>query len=67
MMKGQKIYLRAVRALPRRWVSDETRVCMVADDTAVAANPNFAPIKFYRGKWSQIKLVGQDAQPVEFA
>jgi len=63
-LKGDKImklwrtlYLRAIQALPKKWIDEETRVCVYDDSKIMAANPKFIPMVFKKnkGKWENIK------------
>lgn len=63
-MGDQKLYFKALKQLPDRFIDDETRATTFAPGKVIAANPKYAPI-IYRektGKWSRIKLSDADVQ-----
>jgi len=49
-----KLYLEAVRALPKKWVVDGTYIAEIFDERCVAAHPKYAPIMYQNGKWRKL-------------
>lgn len=56
MQKTKKLYLQAIRALPEKWVDDETLITIWMSNVVVAANPKYAPIKYSGGVWNEIEI-----------
>jgi hypothetical protein len=50
-----KLLLEAIRALPKKWITDNTQVIEIWDGKCVAAHYNRAPIIYKDGKWKKIK------------
>ena len=58
-----KKYLVAIRALPDKWIDDQTRV-EGFPTCVVAANPEFAPIIFREDKWEELDYSDCPIMPV---
>jgi hypothetical protein len=54
-MKNGKLYLQAIRALPEKWIDDKTNITVMEEGVAVGVNPKYAPIKYFNGRWEEIK------------
>ena len=59
---SKKLYFEAIRALPEEWVDDKTRITIWMSNVVVAANPNFAPMKYSGGEWNKIEVEAPQAE-----
>lgn len=55
-------YIEAVRALPSEWITDGLMVSIWNDDVVIAANPEFAPMKYKDDKWQELEFDGMFAK-----
>ena len=51
------MYWHAIRALPEKYVHEETQLTTITSDTAVACNPEYTPMVYrYKHGWKEIKF-----------
>ncbi len=57
-MPAGKLYYKALKTLPSKFVDDETRATVWDKNMVVAVNPEYAPIKYTRQtkKWVEIEF-----------
>lgn len=49
-----KTYLKAIRALPEKWVHNDTQIVNMFVNGIVAVNPNFKPMLYKDEQWCEI-------------
>ena len=54
-----KTYLQSIRDLPEKWINEKTEVAIYGE-TIVVVNPNYTPMMYDKGKWSQIKPYNEE-------
>ena len=50
-----KIYYEALSKIPPQFIHDKTQCCTVGEDKVILANPEFCPMMYKNGKWSEIE------------
>ena len=63
---SRKLYFEAIRALPEKWVANNTAISVFTaerfEKKIVAANPDFAPMEYVNGKWRDIEVSAPQAE-----
>ena len=59
---SRKLYFEAIRALPEKWIDDKTVITTWQKNVVVAANPEYAPMKYADGKWEALEVAAPQAE-----
>ena len=67
---GRKFYLEAIRALPGKWIDDETDMTTFISegfvDKIIVVNPKYQPMEYVDGQWGNIALPSLDDDFTDF-